>query len=109
MALVSIAGLGYGMGNPVASKGLFLWFSQKTRGTAFGLRQAAVTIGGAAAGMLMVYLCQKFGPFVSLQIIALMIIFMMIFACFFYRHPASLMMNEIKLLPDDGLLTVKEK
>ena len=87
LSMVAIAGLGYGMGNPVASKGLFIWFDQRTRGTAFGLRQSAVTIGGAVAGIFLVYLSQRNGPFMAIRTASLMIIVMMIPVLFLYRNP----------------------
>lgn len=89
LIVAAISGLGYGIGNPVASKGLFIWFDQRTRGTAFGIRQAAVTAGGAAAGIFLVYLCERMGPFSAIRIISLMIIAVMGFAIFFYRDPAA--------------------
>jgi len=87
LPMVAIAGLGYGMGNPVASKGLFIWFDQRTRGTAFGLRQSAVTIGGAVAGIFLVYLSQRNGPFMAIRTASLMIMVMMIPVFFFYHNP----------------------
>jgi sugar phosphate permease len=87
LVVAALSGLGYGTGNPVASKGLFIWFDQRTRGTAFGIRQAAVTGGGAAAGIFIVYLCERMGPFSAIRIISLMIIAVMGFAIFFYHNP----------------------
>ncbi|MCD6272298.1 MAG: MFS transporter [Deltaproteobacteria bacterium] len=89
LVVAALSGLGYGIGNPVASKGLFVWFDQRTRGTTFGIRQAAVTAGGAAAGIFLVYLCERMGPFSAIRIISLMIIVIMGFAIFFYRDPAG--------------------
>ena len=89
LVVAALSGLGYGIGNPVASKGLFIWFDQRTRGTAFGIRQAAVTVGGAAAGIFLVYLCERMGPFSAIRIISLMIIAVMGFAIFLYRNPAT--------------------
>ncbi|WDN87780.1 hypothetical protein BuS5_00748 [Desulfosarcina sp. BuS5] len=89
LVVAALSGLGYGIGNPVASKGLFIWFDQRTRGTAFGIRQAAVTAGGAAAGIFLVYLSERMGPFSAIRIISLMIIVVMGFAIFFYRDPAG--------------------
>jgi sugar phosphate permease len=88
LVLTAIAGLGYGLGNPVSSKGLFMWFSNKTeRGTVFGIRQAAVTIGAALAGVLLVYLSQKFGPFSALGIIGIVLMVMLILSAILYHDP----------------------
>jgi ACS family hexuronate transporter-like MFS transporter len=89
LGLVALSGFGYGMGNPVASKGLYLWFDQRIRGTVFGIRQAAVTGGAAVAGLFLVALSQKAGPFVALRITGLMIVTMILFALFFYRTPGD--------------------
>ena len=67
LGLVAISGAGYGMGNPVASKGLFLAFQRELRGTVFGIRQSAVTVGGALGGILIALAAQTVGPFVTLQ------------------------------------------
>lgn len=87
LIMVAIAGLGYGMGNPVASKGLFTWFDKNTRGTVFGIRQSAVTGGGAVAGIYLVYTSQRIGPFMALLTVSLMIIVMVVLAFFFYQNP----------------------
>lgn len=87
LIVVAISGLGYGMGNPVASKGLFIWFDQRTRGTAFGIKQSAVTIGAAIAGIFLVYLSQRIGPFLAFRTVGLMILTMIIPAIFLYRAP----------------------
>ncbi len=104
LALTAIAGLGYGLGNPVCSKGLFIWFSKKEeRGTVFGIRQAAVTLGAALAGVLLVYLCQQVGPFSALGIIGLCIIVMLVLSVIFYHDPAGyeIHVNEHKITQND--------
>jgi sugar phosphate permease len=89
LCLVALSGFGYGMGNPVASKGLYLWFDQRVRGTAFGIRQAAVTAGAAVAGLFLISISQKAGPFVALRITGFMIVTMILFALLFYRTPGD--------------------
>ena len=87
LSFVALSGLGYGLGNPVASKGLFMWFDHKTRGTAFGIRQSAVTIGAAVAGVFLVFLSQKAGPFFAIRVTGMMIIAMVVLAYLFFRVP----------------------
>ena len=89
LIFAALSGLGYGIGNPLASKGLFIWFNQRVRGIVFGIRQAAVTTGGATAGIFLVYLSEKMGPFFAIRITSLIIILVMGFAIFFYRDPAG--------------------
>lgn len=87
LAMVAIAGLGYGMNNPAAAKGLLAWFDQKTRGTVFGIRQSSVTLGGAVAAVFLVYTCQKIGPINAILMVGFMIMIMLIVAFFFYQTP----------------------
>ena len=56
--LLVFAGASYGMINPLASKGLAVWFDIRLRATAFGIRQMGVTAGGAIAGLHLIYLAQ---------------------------------------------------
>lgn len=101
LIIVAIAGVGYGMGNPVASKGLFLWFEQKMRATAFGIRQAAVTIGSAISGVFLVYLSVKMGPFIALGIVGLMGSGMMVLSLLLYKDPQG----EKSIAPAKGART----
>ena len=102
LIIVAVAGIGYGMGNPVASKGLFIWFDQKTRGTVFGLRQSAVTVGGGLAGILLVLLSKRLGPFAAMQVVGLMIMAMIVFAFTLYRNPRGDRDNKKNLLSKDS-------
>jgi sugar phosphate permease len=88
--LISIAGAGYGIGNPVSSKGLYLWFDQTERATVFGIKQAAVTVGAAVAGVLLVYLSQRMGPFSALLLVSGVIFLMASAAYIWYRDPIPL-------------------
>ncbi|MCD6561469.1 MAG: MFS transporter [Deltaproteobacteria bacterium] len=89
LIFVALSGIGYGMGNPVASKGLFMWFDLRTRGTAFGIRQAAVTVGGAVAGILLVFISERMGPYIAIRTVGAMIMIMFILCLFFYHDPLS--------------------
>jgi ACS family hexuronate transporter-like MFS transporter len=87
LIFVALSGIGYGMGNPVASKGLFMWFDLQTRGTAFGIRQAAVTVGGAVAGILLVFISERMGPYIAIRTVGVMIMIMFIICIFCYHDP----------------------
>ncbi len=102
LIIVAVAGIGYGMGNPVASKGLFIWFDQRTRGTVFGLRQSAVTVGGGVAGILLVFLSKRLGPFAAMQVVGLMIMAMIVFAFCLYQNPRGARGNGKNLLSKDS-------
>jgi ACS family hexuronate transporter-like MFS transporter len=52
---LAVTGLGYGFVNPSTSKGVFDWFPAHRRGTAMGIKQTGVPIGGligAGAGAI---------------------------------------------------------
>ncbi|OPX41754.1 MAG: hypothetical protein B1H13_00315 [Desulfobacteraceae bacterium 4484_190.3] len=102
LIIIAVAGIGYGMGNPVASKGLFIWFDQRTRGTVFGLRQSAVTVGGGVAGILLVFLSKRLGPFAAMQVVGLMIMAMIVFASCLYQNPRAARDNGKNLLLKDS-------
>jgi sugar phosphate permease len=89
LIMVAVAGLGYSIGNPVASKGVFIWFDRKIRGTVFGIRQSAVNFGGATMGLLLVYLSERIGPFSALRMVFWMIMGVMVLTFFFYREPKT--------------------
>jgi sugar phosphate permease len=74
LVILAMSGMGYGTGNPVASKGLYTVFQRGMRGTVFGLRQCSVTVGGALAGIWLVALSQKIGPFPTLQVVSCLIL-----------------------------------
>ena len=90
LILAGFSGLGYGIGNPVASKALFIWFDKKIRGTVFGMRQSAVTIGAAIAGVLLVYMSQRNGPLIALRTVFWMILVVTIPVFFLYQNPEKL-------------------
>ncbi|MCD6533881.1 MAG: MFS transporter [Deltaproteobacteria bacterium] len=85
--MVAISGFGYGIGNPVCSKGLFLWFDIKIRGLVFGIRLAGVTIGASLSGIVMIYLAKQTGIFNSLGILGLVIAIMTIVVMIYYNNP----------------------
>ena len=49
----AVSGLGYGIINQVSTKGIMCWFAARTRGTAMGIKQTGVTLGGAVSAVLM--------------------------------------------------------
>lgn len=90
LVFVAVAGFGYGMGNPVASKALFFWFDQRKRGTVFGIRQSAVTAGAALAGIFLVFLSQEASAFVAIRFTGAMMVAMIAMAVFLYRNPEDI-------------------
>ena len=96
VVLVTISGLGYGMGNPVAIKGLYTWFDPRMRATAVGVRQAAVPLGGAITGILTVYVAQKLSWFMVPGIMGALSILMLGIAFFVYKEPPLVSPSTVK-------------
>jgi ACS family hexuronate transporter-like MFS transporter len=46
IAAMALTGFGYGFVNPATSKGVFDWFPRERRGTAMGIKQSGVPLGG---------------------------------------------------------------
>jgi predicted MFS family arabinose efflux permease len=46
VAAMALTGFGYGFVNPATSKGVFDWFARQHRGTAMGIKQSGVPLGG---------------------------------------------------------------
>jgi len=87
ITLIALSGVSYGMINPLASKGLNLWFDKNSRATAFGIRQMGVTLGGAIAGVLLIYLAQLKNWNLAVLSVGLVSIGIGIIGLFFYKNP----------------------
>ncbi len=95
--LAGCAGIGYGMINQVAVKGVMYWTTSKTRGTAMGVRQAGVTVGGAISATFLVVLTGKYNWHLSVIIIGVLILMMAVFSVAFYREkPPELIEETVK-------------
>ncbi|WDN87513.1 hypothetical protein BuS5_00481 [Desulfosarcina sp. BuS5] len=86
LILVVFTGASYGMINPIASKGLTLWFDVKNRATAFGIRQMGVTAGGAIAGILLIYLARLKNWDLAVLVVGLLSVLIGIAGYLFYKE-----------------------
>jgi sugar phosphate permease len=86
LILVVFTGASYGMINPIASKGLTLWFDVKNRATAFGIRQMGVTAGGAIAGVLLIYLARLKNWNLAVLVVGLLSVLIGIAGYLFYKE-----------------------
>ena len=86
LVLIVFVGVSYGMINPIASKGLTLWFDAKTRATAFGIRQMGVTAGGAIAGILLIYLARLKNWNLAVLVVGLLSVLIGIAGAMLYRE-----------------------
>ena len=87
ITLIALSGVSYSMMNPLASKGLNLWFDKSLRATAFGIRQMGVTLGGAIAGVLLIYLAQMKNWNLAVLSVGLLSTGIGIIGLFFYKNP----------------------
>lgn len=95
--LAGCAGIGYGMINQVAIKGVMYWTTSRTRGTAMGIRQAGVTVGGAISATFLVVITGMYNWHLSVIIIGVLILIMAGLSIAFYREkPPELIEEAIK-------------
>lgn len=95
--LAGCAGIGYGMINQVAIKGVMYWTTSRTRGTAMGIRQAGVTVGGAISATFLVVITGMYNWHLSVIIIGVLILIMAGLSAAFYREkPPELVEEAVK-------------
>ncbi len=87
LIFVALIGVSYGMINPIASKSLTIWFNAKNRATAFGIRQMGVTVGGAVAGSLLIYLAQLKSWNFAILVVGITAILISFIGVIFYKEP----------------------
>ena len=84
---VAIGGLGYGTINQASTKGIMLWFNNKTRATAMGMKQTGVTLGGAIAAALIPSMVLLYNWRVCLFVIGGAILITALFAMLYKELP----------------------
>ncbi len=83
------AGIGKGVANPASTKAVASWFEPKFRGTAMGIKQAGVPIGGMLTAGFLPILALNLGWHLSLLVIGSIIIVIALISLAFYRDPPS--------------------
>ena len=53
LAILIIAGFGFGMLNPTTGRAIYDWFPARERGLAMGVKQAGLTLGGIVSALLL--------------------------------------------------------
>jgi ACS family hexuronate transporter-like MFS transporter len=53
LALVALAGVGFGAVNPTSTKGVLVWFPARSRATVVGVKQAGFPLGGALGALVL--------------------------------------------------------
>ncbi|MEI3606007.1 MFS transporter [Pseudogracilibacillus sp. SE30717A] len=88
--LISIAGFAYGASHPATNRGILLWFSVKTRGTAMGLKQMGVTLGSALATIILLPIAKSLGWQSATFTAALILLVVGVLICSMYSEPRSI-------------------
>jgi sugar phosphate permease len=89
--IVFLIGFSYGLINPTTIKSLRLWFPSNIRGTVISIKQAGVTLGGAAGAIILPSLSLVFGWRKGVSIAGLVLIIGAIISYVFYRDPPRVM------------------
>ena len=61
LALVTLAGVGFGAVNPTSTKGVLVWFPPRSRATVVGVKQAGFPLGGALGALALPALAIRAG------------------------------------------------
>jgi len=86
---VFLMGIFYGLINPSTTKALKMWFPVHRRGTAMSIKQAGVTLGGAAGAILLPSLSSALGWRMGVAMVGLVLTIGTIIGFCFYRDPPT--------------------
>ena len=87
IAIMILAGTGYGMLNPTTAKAVMSWFPRRQRATVVGLKQVGLPLGGAVGALLMPPLALWMGWRVAVALPASLIALLAGLTWLFYRDP----------------------
>ena len=87
MFVILICGVGYQFINPTTVKALTLWFPAKLRGTVIGIKQAGISVGGAAAAVILPFMAEAWGWHSGVIFIGIMILLIVLLCFVFYKEP----------------------
>jgi ACS family hexuronate transporter-like MFS transporter len=82
----AISGVGYGIVNQVSTKSIMCWFERRMRGTAMGIKQAGVSIGGGVVALLLPAISISCGWRTAIVAISGSTLLMAAAAWFFFRE-----------------------
>jgi len=94
IAIMILAGTGYGMLNPTTAKAVISWFPRRQRATVVGLKQVGLPLGGAVGALLMPPLALWMGWRVAVALSASMIALLAGLTWLCYRDPPHSQMED---------------
>ena len=89
LGIVALMSVGTSIATPAGSKAVMSWFAPRMRGTAMGIRQVGIPVGGMIAGLLLPPLAVAFGWRAALAIGGVLAILGTLVCCGFYRDAPS--------------------
>jgi nitrate/nitrite transporter NarK len=89
LGLVALLSVGTSIATPAGSKAVMGWFPPAIRGTAMGIRQVGIPVGGMIAGLLLPPLAVAFGWRVALAVGGTLAIVGSGLCFLFYREPPA--------------------
>jgi MFS transporter, ACS family, hexuronate transporter len=90
IALMMVAGVGYGMLNPTSTKAVMAWFPASQRATVVGLKQVGLPFGGALGAALLPVLALAAGWRPAVMAAAILITVSALASLLFYRDSPHL-------------------
>jgi MFS transporter, ACS family, aldohexuronate transporter len=90
IALMMVAGVGYGMLNPTSTKAVMAWFPASQRATVVGLKQVGLPFGGALGAALLPVLALAAGWRSAVMAAAILITVSALASLLFYRDSPHL-------------------
>ncbi|MBI3824541.1 MAG: MFS transporter [Candidatus Rokubacteria bacterium] len=87
IALLIVAGLGYGMLNPTSTKAAMGWFPPRQRATVVGIKQIGLPAGGVIGAALLPALALAVGWRLAVAASAALILVMIVASVILYRDP----------------------
>ncbi len=90
IALMILAGTGYGLLNPTSTKAVIAWFPSAQRATAVGLKQTGFPFGGAVGAAALPLIALAIGWRSAVMLSAGAVALLAVATLFLYRDPADL-------------------
>ena len=87
--------LAYGAANPVTNKAIMGWFPQLNRGTAMGIKQCSVPLGGMLSAIVFSQLALHYGWRHAFMMGGIMIILTAIIPMIYYKEPPKPPVNDM--------------
>lgn len=89
LAILPLAGLAIGMGNPSLSLAVLMWFPARGRATAMGIKQTGVPVAGMLSAALLPSIALAYGWYTSIFIVSAASVLFALLTLALYRDPTN--------------------